>query len=373
MKTSEDPRLKKYAETLVERSAEVEKGDDVYILVKSLEALPLFEEVRRQVIDKGGFPHEKILYDTQSGENNDYYWMKNASEEQLERTSEAELEFMEKMDSFIKIKGLENNRSLSDIDPQRISTWGETTDKIKEARIDTKWALCAFPTNALAQQSEMATEEFEEFIFKAVNNTDWKELERKNEEIKQMFDKAQKVRIKDENTDLSFSIEDREGVSSIGRRNIPDGEVFYAPRKDSFDGKISFEHPVNARGKEVSGIELTFEDGELVEYTADTNQEFLEKMIETDEGSKYVGEFGIGTNRNIDRYIKYTLFDEKIGGTVHFALGRAYKMNFSEENMAERNESSIHWDIVKDLRKRVGGGKIILDGEVVQKNGEWVY
>ncbi len=373
MKTSEDPRLKKYAETLVERSAEVEKGDDVYILVKSLEALPLFEEVRRQVIDKGAFPHEKILYDTQSGEADDYYWLKNASNEQLERLSQAELEFMEKMDVFIKIKGIDNYRALSNVKSENISKWSETTRPIMEERLQKNWVLCTFPTEGLAQSAGLSKEELENYIMDAVNKVDWDELEEKNKKIKELFDQGSEVRIVSEDTDLKFSIENRKGVSSVGRRNIPDGEVFYAPRKRSVEGKIKFSHPVTAKGNEIGGIELELEEGEIVDFSAKTNEDFLKKIIETDEGSRYIGEFGIGTNRQIDRYLKYAAIDEKIGGTVHFAIGNAYKMNFKEEELDQRNDSSIHWDIVKDLRKKAGGGKILLDEEVVQKDGEWVY
>jgi len=371
MKTSRDSRLKKYAKTIVERTAEVEKGDDVYIVAKSLQALPLFEEVRRQIIEKGGYPHEKLLYDSQSGSIKDNDWMKNASKEQLERTSDAELEFMSKMDSFISIKGLDNQKELSSLSPEKISKWGESTKPIQEQRLKKKWGLCAYPTDGLAQQSGMSTQKFEKFVLDAVNKTDWEELEEKNRQIKQLFDAADEIRIKDEDTDLRFRLGERKGVSSIGKRNMPDGEVFYAPITQSFEGKISFSYPVTAHGNEISGIKLVFKDGELTEYTADKNQEFLEKMIETDEGSKYIGEFGIGTNRQIDQYIGYTLFDEKIGGTIHLALGRAYEMCVPEDDSYGRNESSVHWDIVKDLRERSGGGKIIADGKVVQEDGEW--
>ncbi|WP_414838004.1 aminopeptidase [Candidatus Nanosalina sp. VS9-1] len=366
-----EERIKEFAEVIVEKAAEVEKGDNVSIMAKSLQALPLFKEVRRQVIDKGAFPYEHLLYDTMSGEMKDYYWMKNASDEQMNEFSEARMEEMENMDAVIKIKGLDNFQELSSIDADRISRWRSTTRDIINERVRTKWVLAAYPTDGLAQQSEMSTEEFEDFAIDAVVKTDWEDLERKNQEIKEIFDAGDTVRIVDDTTDIEISIEGREGVTADGNHNLPDGEVFYAPVKDSLEGHIEFSYPVTAEGNEIKGIRLEFKEGRIVDFSADQNEEFLKEMINTDDGSKYIGELGIGTNRQIDRYIKYTLFDEKIGGTIHMAIGRAYEDCMPEGE--EPNESSIHWDIVKDLRERAGGGKIFVDGELVQENGEWVY
>ncbi|MFB6217201.1 MAG: aminopeptidase, partial [Candidatus Aenigmatarchaeota archaeon] len=211
----------------------------------------------------------------------------------------------------------------------------------------------------------------EEFVVDAVTEIDWEELEKKNAEIKEIFDNAEEVRIVGEGTDLTLSLANREGIPDNGCHNVPSGEVFYAPMKESLEGRVRFSYPGIESGNEVSGIELVFENGKIVEYSAEKNEEFLEKMIETDEGSHYIGELGIGTNRQIDRYIKNTLFDEKIGGTIHLAIGRAYEKCVPEGK--EANESGVHWDLVKDLRPRAGGGKIFVDGELVQEDGEWVF
>ncbi len=370
MRTTEEPRIRKFAEILVERGAQVEKGDNVYLLATTLESLPLFEEVRRKVIRRGGRPHEHFLYDSQVGTSAmDYDWIKNAGEEQLGEMSSARMKEMGEMDGYIRIGGSRNSRELASVDPSKISRWNKTTEDLLNERLEKKWVATRFPADSMAQKAGMPTQEFEEMLFRAVNEIDYDELEKKNQKIKRKFDGANEVRITGENTDLKLSLENREGISSSGKNNIPDGEVFYAPVKDSLQGQIEFNYPGVTSGKEVKGIRLWFEDGRIVDFKAEENQEFLEKMIETDEGSHYIGEFGIGTNSHITEHVKDTLLDEKIGGTIHLALGRAYEDSVPEEE--ERNQSGIHWDIVKDLRPRGGGGKITVDGETVQEDGEW--
>jgi len=282
--------------------------------------------------------------------------------------SDAKMKEMEEMDAYIRIGGNDNTKELSDIDAGNISRRKKATKEILNERLEKKWVTTRWPTDGLAQSADMSTQEFREFVFDAVTEVDWEELEERNSKIKERFDSAEKVRIVAEATDLEFSIAGREGEASNGNHNIPDGEVFYAPEKYSVNGEIKFSFPGVENGTEVDGIWLKFEDGEVVDHSAEKNEEFLEKMLETDNGARYLGEFGIGTNRQIQRHVKNTLFDEKIGGTVHFALGRAYERTVPEGE--ERNDSGIHWDIVQDLRY---GGRIFLDGELVQKNGEWVF
>ncbi len=373
MNTTEDPRIKEFARILVERGAEVKKGDNVYLLAKSIESLPLFKEVRRQIIKKGGFPHEHLLYDSQMGTGGaDYDWMKHASEEQLETVSEAKMKEIEEMDAYIRLGGSGNTQELANINPEKISKRKKATEELMSKRLEKKWVATRYPTSSMAQNAGMSTQEFEEFVFEAVTRTDWDELEEKNETVKDVFDSAEEVRIKSDDTDLRFSIEGRKGVSSVGKRNMPDGEVFYAPLKESVEGEVKFTYPSMSSGNEVNGIWLKFENGKVVDFSAEKNEEFLEKMLNTDEGARYLGEFGIGTNRQITRNVKDTLFDEKIGGSIHLALGRAYEMCIPEGEEEKRNQSGIHWDIVKDFRPP-HGGKIIVDGETVQEDGEWQF
>jgi len=370
MENTEDPRLEEFAEVLVNRATHVEEGDNVYLLCKSLESLPLFREVRRQVIKRGGMPHEHLLYDTMNGAGAaDYDWFKHADSNQLETLSRAKKQEMEKMDAYIRIGGGDNTQDLSGIHPEKISEWKSTTREILNERLSKKWVATRFPTKSMAQNAGMSTQEFEEMVFEAVT-ADYSDISKRNKKVKELVDGAEEVRIKSKDTDIRMSLENREGVSADGKNNIPDGEVFYAPVKDSIEGYISFTYPGVDSGTEVHGIKLWFENGKIVDFQAEKNEDYLEKMINTDEGSKYVGELGLGTNRQITEFTKDTLFDEKIAGTVHMAIGRAYEECAPE---SKRNESAIHWDIVNDLRSRAGGGKIIVDGKVVQEDGKWIF
>lgn len=364
-----DEKLEEFARVLVERSTEIEEGDNVYLIAKSLDSLPLFEEVRKQVIKKGAFPHEHILYDSQVGsEGMDYTWMKYASEKQLETVSEAKKKEMEHMDAYIRIGGPDNTQELSGIDSEKIGLRKKATREIFYERDEKRWVTTRWPTDGLAQSSGISTEKLREYIFTAVTDIEYDELKKKNQGIKEKFDDGEKVRIVTEDTDLSLSIEGRSGVNCHGKRNIPDGEVFYAPEKYSINGEIEFTFPGVEGGNEAKKIWLKFEDGKVIDFSSETNEEFLENMLNTDEGSRYIGEFGIGTNSEMQRFVGNSLLDEKIGGTIHLALGRAYKRSVPDNE--ERNGSGIHWDLVEDLRDN---GKIFLDGEIVQENGEWVF
>lgn len=364
-------QLEKFAEILVERSAEIEEGDNVYLAAYSTEVLPLFDEVRRYIIEKGAYPHEHLIYDSQLGRAGmDYQWLKHASEEQLSHISEAKRKELEEMDAYINIGGRRNENELNNIDSEKISTRKRSTKELADMRREMKWALTRYPTHGMAQKASMSTESFRDFMFNAID-IDWEKLEERNAEIKKRFDRADKVRIVSEGTDLEFSLERRTGMTGEGKHNLPDGEVFYAPVKESVEGEISFTYPGRKQGNEVKNVYLKLENGRVVDFSADKNEEFLREQIRTDEGSRYFGEFGIGTNWEIDQFTNEMGLDEKIGGTVHFALGSGFQGSMPEGE--EPNDSAIHWDIVKDLRKPEGdGGKIYLDGEVVMKDGDWM-
>ncbi len=371
MKTCKDPRIIKFAEKIVNQATKIEEGDNVYLVSNSVETKPLFEEVRRQIIKKGGIPYEHFVYDSQLGtRHNSYDWIKHADKNQLSEVSDVKKKELEKMDAYINITGSNNSRDLTNLSSQKITTWKQTTRELLEIRLKTNWVTTRFPTDGMAQKAGMSTQDYEEMVFDSVVEADYDQMKERNQEIKNIMDEAHKVHIKSKNTDLKFSLKGREGVSAHGENNLPDGEVFYAPVRDSVNGHIEFTYPGVYGGNEVSGIKLWFEDGEIVDFEASENQKFLERMIETDDGSKYIGEFGIGTNKEIDQYTKETIFDEKIGGTIHFAIGSAYDRCVPEDE--EKNDSTIHWDIVKDLRAKKDGGKIIADGEVVQEDGRWL-
>lgn len=372
MRTSEDPRIIKFAEKLVERSTNIEKGDNVYLASEAVASKPLFEEVRRQIIKKGAIPHEHFVFDSQIGvKANCYDWIKYASEDQLDQVSETKKEEIKQMDAYIHIGGTNNSKSLTSLSSEKISTWKQTTRELLNERLQKEWVTTRYPAPGMAQKAGMSTQEYEKMVFSSVVDIDYDEIEKRNKKIKEIMDQAQEVKIESKNTELTFSLQGRKGISAHGERNMPDGEVFYAPKKHSLEGHIEFTYPGVSSGKEVAGIKLWFEDGEIVDFEASENQEHLERMINLDEGSKYIGEFGIGTNKEIDSYTKETLFDEKIDGSIHFAIGRAYEECVEDEE--KRNKSTVHWDIVKDLRAKRDGGKIIVDGEVVQEDGKWVF
>jgi aminopeptidase len=360
-------KLEEFAEVLLTRSINVEKGDHVYLLTKSVDSLPLFKEVRKQIIQRGGIPHEHILYDSQLGAM-DYTWMKHADKDQLETVSESKKKELEEMDAYIRIGGADNTKELKGIDSKKISVREKATKELLRKRLELDWVVTRYPTDGMSQAAEMPTEEFQKFVFDAVTEVDWDSLEEKNQKVKEIFDGAEEVRIQAEGTDLTLSLKNRDGMPCNGEKNMPDGEVFYAPVKDSLNGKVSFEYPGVTDGDEVEGIVLHFEDGKVVDYSAERNEELLKQKLNTDEGARYVGELGIGTNPEIQQFVKNTLFDEKIGGTIHLALGRAYEETVPEGEKA--NDSGIHWDIVEELREN---GKITVDGEVVQENGVWKF
>lgn len=367
-----EEQLDRFAEIFLKRTVELKEGDNVYMAAYSTECLPLFDEIRKKVIQKGAYPHEHLIYDSQLGRAGmDYDWLKHASDEQLDHVSEAKRKELEEMDVYINIGGRRNENELNDIKSEKISRRKRETKELADKRRRMRWGLTRYPTHSLAQKASMSTEEFRDFVFNAVD-IDWNRLEEKNERIKQRFDRADNVKIVSEDTEIEFSLKNRKGVPANGKHNLPDGEVFYAPVKESVNGEILFTYPGRKQGNEVRDVWLKLEDGKVVDFNASRNEEFLREQIKADEGSCYIGEFGIGTNWEIDRFTNEMGLDEKIGGTIHLALGSGFEMCMPEGE--EPNDSSIHWDIVKDLRRPEGdGGKIILDGEVVQEDGEWVF
>jgi aminopeptidase len=226
-------------------------------------------------------------------------------------------------------------------------------DKIRRVTV-------VYPCLSHAQEAEMSLTEWENFVYKSCL-IDWRKFSKKLDKINKKFTRGKEVWLKGRNVNLKFSIQDKNSVAGKGKENMPDGEIFMAPVKESLRGEIKFEYPSLYSGKEVTDIYLKFENGKVVGCDASKNKDLLKAVLEADENSSYVGEFGIGCNPNITKFTKNLLFDEKISGTIHLALGMAYK------ECGGGNDSAIHWDIVKDMRQ----ASIILDGKIVQKNGKW--
>jgi aminopeptidase len=373
-----DPRETKLAELLVDYSIGLEPGENVCLLTDSVQTLPLFSEVYKIIIIRGGYPYPHIALDPHIGfEGMDYTWMKYTSDGQLQHLSQIRFDEMRAMDAYIRIGAPANKVDLAGIDPERIALRRRTTKSILDERLRKKWVATRFPTPALAQAANMSTEDFADFFYHACL-IDWNEQNRLQDAIKQRFDRGKVVRILGEETDLYLQIEGRKVKKCVGNceynqelqrfegTNMPDGEIFFGPVEDYTHGYIKYTYPYNMQGQRIDGIFLKFEHGKIVEFTAEKNQKALTALLNTDDGARRLGECGIGTNPGITQFMDELLFDEKILGTVHITPGSSYEGR-------GLNESAIHADIVKDLRLEYGGGEIQIDGETVQKNGNWTF
>jgi aminopeptidase len=354
-----DPRIPKYAELLVDTCVGVQPGWQVMIAGNSL-ARPLIEELTRQVARRGAY----ALLRTTIAANR--IWLMEAPLELVETAAPIDLHALAEIDGMIAIEAPENTRDGSAISAERMAA-GLRAIRPAYERIfnhELPWVGCQYPTPALAQDAGMSTDEFADFLYGACL-LDWDAERERMQRQADRFDAADEVHIVGAGTDLKLSMAGRPMEVDAGGANIPGGEFFGCPVEDSAEGVVHFaELPAVYLGREVSGIRLRFEGGKVVEASAETNEEFLIETLDADEGARRIGELGIGCNPGITRHMKNTLFDEKINGTIHLAVGNGMP------NLGSKNESSIHWDIVKDLR---AGGKILLDGEIVQENGEWVH
>ncbi|MBI2676159.1 MAG: aminopeptidase [Candidatus Aenigmarchaeota archaeon] len=352
-----DERIRKVADILVNYSTKVKKGDRVLINF-DWQARELALECYKLCIINGALPKLDANVPGQA-----YIYYKHAAEHQLKSFPKVSFYEVKNTEVCMFIGADENTRELTNIDPSKISMRRKITRPISDWRVNkTRWIIFDFPTNSLAQEADMSLEEFEDFVFRSAIK-DWKREARKMEGIKKALDATNIVRIIGEETDIRMSVKGRNGVVGDGSNNMPDGEVFTAPLERTVEGKIFFSFPAIYGGREVEGVRLEFKKGKVIKATATKNQDYLKKMIAMDAGSSYLGELGLGCNYTITKFVKNILFDEKIGGTIHMALGSAYK------ECKGTNESALHWDMIKDLRK---GGEIWFDKRLVQKDGKWL-
>jgi len=352
-----DDRIKEVAKLLVDYCGEVKSGNKVLIRTDVL-AKDLALEVYKHALSRGAHPWIRTDIPTAR-----YVFLKHASDEQLGFFPEHELAEIKNTDVHISLGAPYNVKELSTIDPAKISARLRVLKPIADWRVEkTRWVLFYYPTEALAQEAEMSLQEFEDFVYNSCL-IDWNELSKKLQMLKQIVDPVDKVEIVSPDTHLEFSIQGRNSVVSDGKRNMPSGELFTSVVEESVRGTIRFDVPAIWQGNAVEDVTLTFEQGRVVKAKAAKNQTFLEKILETDEGSKRLGEFGMGFNYSITKPVKNILFDEKIGGTIHLALGDGYSETLSQ------NKSAVHWDMIKDLRKN---GEIYFDGKLVMKDGKWL-
>jgi aminopeptidase len=358
---SGDPRIGEYARLIVERCIGVQPGWTVNLRSTPL-ARPLLEELMAEIGRKGAYAHLALSFELYGGP-----WALTAPEELLPEPSPVQRAIWEGCDAFITVWAPENTRDGADLPPERKALLERSSALLRQRTMsmEVPWTICEYPTPATAQDAGMTLGQLDEFVFGACL-LDWDAEERRLRRIADRFDAAHEVRVVGGATDLTLSLEGREGAVDDGRVNMPGGEVFYSPVETAVDGVVTFsEFPAVYYGHEVVGARLRFEGGTVVDASADSGEEFLLATLDTDEGARRLGEFGIGCNPGIQQYTKNVGFDEKIDGTVHFAVGKAYVFN------GGTNDSAVHWDLVKDLR--TPGSRIECDGEVVQTDGRWLF
>ncbi|MCJ7715782.1 MAG: aminopeptidase [Anaerolineales bacterium] len=363
-----DPRIKKLADLLVNYSVKVQPGQ--WVLLRShIIAEPLANEVLRAVLEAGGLP-TIILNSDDLTET----FLRHSNDEQIKWINPIEKDLYNNIDVMIVLRAFGNTRYLGNIDPQKQQLQAQarqelmTTYLTRAARGDLKWTLTNYPCPAYAQDADMSLSEYEEFVYGATytdQDDPVKEWERIHDEQQKVVDwlKGKKeVTLKSPNVDLTLSIEGRTFINSDGTKNMPSGEVFTGPVENSANGWVEYTYPAIEKGKEVTGIRLEFKDGKVVNATAKKNEEFLLAMLDSDEGARYLGEFAIGTNYGIQKFTKSILYDEKIGGSFHMALGAGFPETGS------KNVSAIHWDMICDIRE---DSEIHVDEELFYKDGKF--
>jgi aminopeptidase len=354
-----DARVREHATIIADHSTGIEAGDNVVI------QLPAAAE------DLGVALHE-ICGDR--GANPVYLNYSKRADRAFKRAADEFEEpghrraLYEETDVFVIARGGANVTEDADVAPETNAAYNRAMEAVKRERLSKTWCLTQFPTAGHAQLAGMSTEAYEDFVWDAVS-LDWEAQHAFQAELVSILDDAEEVRIRSgEDTDLTMRVAGNTALNDDGEANLPGGEVFTAPVRDSVEGEVHFDLPLYRYGREIEGVRLRFEDGEVVSHAADRNEELLAGILDTDEGSRYLGELGIGMNRQIDRFTYNMLFDEKMGDTVHMAVGSAYPETVGDDNAL--NESAEHVDMIVDMSD---DSVIEVDGEVVQRDGTFVF
>jgi aminopeptidase len=363
-----DPRIERMARVLVGYSLGVEPGWLVTI-EGTTAATPLVQAVYREVLAAGGHPYVLLEPPEVRG-----LLLRAGSEAQLQHTDPYRLLMVERSDAILRILSETNTRAASNTDPARQALLAKGAAPIGAGMMQRitdgrPQSLTLFPTDAYAQDAEMSLGEFEEFVFHACmldgdgDPADpWRQLSREQQRIVDWLEGKKQLHVEGPGTDLSMSIEGRTFVNSDGKRNFPSGEVFTSPVEQSVRGHITYSYPASHGGRSVQGVKLTFEEGVVTEFSAEQGEEYLATMLAVDSGARKLGEFAIGTNPGVTRITRNVLFDEKMAGTIHCALGNAYP------NAGGTNKSAIHWDMVTDMRQ----GRVTVDEVTLYENGRFV-
>jgi len=352
-----DPRIESFAKILVDYSTRVQEGDVVLINAAGLEALPLVKELYALCLKRGAKYVEYVF----SVPEIDRSFYNLADKQQLEHFPQHKMDFYKTLTVYIGIAAGNNTMEMANANQSAMVSYQKLTKPLVDQRVKhTRWVVTRYPTNAAAQDAKMSLEEYEDYLFSACC-INWDLESEKQEKLKKLIDKTSKVRIVAPDTDLSFSIAGLPGIKCDGRLNMPDGEVFTAPVRDSVQGYISYNCPSIYQGKEYNGVRFEFKDGKIINATAEGGMtELLNKVLDTDDGARYIGEFALGINPGIHKPMRNILFDEKIFGSIHFTPGQAY------DECDNGNRSAVHWDLVRLL---TDGGEIWFDDILIQKNG----
>jgi aminopeptidase len=337
-------------------------GERDQVLVRSTTlAAPLLLAVQAEILERGGWPLMRVAL---PGQEESFH--AHARDHHLDEVAPATAEDTAQADAFLAIQAPENTRALAGVDPDRLVRMRRAAAPLLETRMQKRWCGTIWPTQALAQDAGMSLADYAAFVERALflDRDDpaaaWRELGEFQAGLVERLTAARRVRIEAEGTDLTLDVGGRTWVNSDGKHNMPSGEVFTGPVEDSAEGVVRFTIPTGPAGVTVTGVELEFRAGEVVRATAELGQDYLDRALATDPGARRLGELGVGTNAGIDRPTGTILLDEKIGGTVHLALGRSYT------ETGGVNESALHWDLICDLRR---GGRLTADDEVVQADG----
>ncbi|MFW5748695.1 MAG: aminopeptidase [Chloroflexota bacterium] len=364
-----DMRMQRLAALLVQYSIDVQPGEWVVVSGDTV-ALPLLRAIFREVLEAGGNPTPLFGDETMARD-----FFRIASDDQLKWVNPLQEMVFNQVTGFINVRATTNTRAMTGIDPKRMQLNAIARQPMMQTYMRRasegifKWSLTQYPTEASAQEANMSLEEYEDFVYSATfcdqddPVTRWRELSAMQAQKIDWLAGKDRVVLKGPNIDLSLSIKDRSFINADGSRNMPDGEIFTGPVEDSVNGWVRFTYPSIVNGRAVSGIELTFKDGKVVEASAEQNEDLLFAQLDTDSGSRYLGEFAIGTNFGINRFTGNILFDEKIGGSIHMAIGASYP------DTGGKNQSAVHWDMICDMRD---DSEIHVDGDLFYKDGKFI-
>jgi len=359
---------KKMAKLICEYSLGLKEGD-IFLIRSETVAEPLVKELMRQSLEMGAHPVLRMMISEQQAT-----FYKYANEKQLEFIPHSVMADAENITAQVFIDATDNTKQLTGADKSKIAAYSKSMRRVRdilmerEQKGEFRWSLCPYPTQAMAQDAEMSLDEYSEFVFNAckLNEADpvaaWNEVDKFQNQVVELLTGTNEIKLEGLNTEITYNVDGRKWVNCNGHHNMPDGEVFTSPVENGVNGQIYFDLPTSYMGVEAGGITLNIENGKIVKAHADKGDDFLQSVLETDEGSRFIGEIAFGLNDNITKPTKNILFDEKIGQTIHMAVGASYP------EAGGKNKSGIHWDMVKNMKD----GRAYADGKLIYENGRFI-